>query len=63
MKTPSIRIERFPYEEPYHLRFKANVADLNRLGRLFAGFYHLDHRVLEWRVQDGRLIEEHEKAV
>lgn len=36
----------------------ADVADLNRLGQLLSGFSRLKHHRLEWRVKDGRLIED-----
>jgi hypothetical protein len=52
-----------PDKEMIEFSIKANVADLNRLGRLFIGFRRLEHRVLQWQVQDGRLIEQYEEAV
>lgn len=44
-------------KEVSELSIPADVADLNRLGNLLVSFGRLQHRVLEWHVQDGRLIE------
>jgi len=53
---------RFPNNEVSEFSIKADVADLNRLGNLLIEFGRLKHRVLDWRVQDGRLISEHEEV-
>ena len=42
---------------------RADVADLNRLGELLIHFSRLQHRVLDWGVQEGRLLETNETAV
>ncbi|MDQ3622119.1 MAG: hypothetical protein M3463_06480 [Verrucomicrobiota bacterium] len=57
----AVQIRLKNYEEPpsrevMEFSIRANVADLNRLGNLLVGFGRLQHRVLEWHVQDGRLI-------
>ncbi len=54
--------EEPPSREISEFSIKANVADVNRLGDLLIGFSRLQHRVLEWHVQDGRLIETHEEV-
>jgi hypothetical protein len=35
----------------------ADVADVNRLGSLHVAFGKLEHRVLDWSVKDGKLLE------
>lgn len=45
-----------PAREVSEFCIKAEVADINRLGKLLIEFGHLNHRTLEWNVQDGRLI-------
>jgi hypothetical protein len=55
--------EEEPNKEVSEFFVKANVADLNRFGKLLVGFGRLQHHVLEWQVQDGRLIEEDEEVV
>jgi hypothetical protein len=52
--------EEPPSREVMEFSIRANVADLNRLGNLLIGFGRLQHLVLEWHVQDGRLVETHE---
>lgn len=49
--------EEQPSKEAMEFSIKADVADLIRLGNLLVGFGRLQHRVLEWSVHDGRLIE------
>ena len=49
--------EEPPSRELMEFSIRANVADLNRLGNLLMGFGRLQHRVLEWDVHDGRLID------
>jgi hypothetical protein len=51
-----------PEKEVSEFAIKAEVADVNRLGRLFEEFGRLEHRVLDWRVHDGRLIKDEEAA-
>src|SRR6267142_1260284 len=45
--------EEPPSREVTEFSIKADVADLNRLGNLLVGFGRLQHRVLEWHVQNG----------
>jgi len=54
--------ENLPNREVMEFSIRANVADLNRFGNLLVEFGRLQHRVLEWQVQDGRLIETPETA-
>ena len=49
-------------KEMSEFSIKADVADLNRFGNLLEQFGRLEHRVLDWRLQDGRLIIEDEKS-
>jgi hypothetical protein len=49
-------------KEVSEFAIKAEVADVNRLGHLFEEFSRLEHRVLDWRVQDGKLIKDGEAA-
>lgn len=46
----------FPERELSEFAIKAEPADINRLGNLLKGFGQLQHRGLEWTVQDGALI-------
>jgi hypothetical protein len=41
---------------------QADVADINRLGNLLIGFARLQHRVRDWSVHDGNLVQTHEEA-
>jgi hypothetical protein len=50
-----------PDREVSEFAIKADVADVNRLGRLFEEFGRLGHRVLDWRVQHGRLFKDDEE--
>lgn len=51
-----------PERELSEFCIKAEVADINRLGKLFIEFGRLQHRALEWSVYDGKLIKEDEEA-
>ena len=51
----------FPDREVSEFAIKAEVADLNRLGDLLIKFGELQHRILDWRVQDGRLLKANEE--
>jgi hypothetical protein len=54
--------QRPPDRELTQFSIRADVADVNRLGGLLVGFARLQHRVLEWHLQDGRLIDAREEA-
>jgi hypothetical protein len=45
-----------PEREVVEFSIPAEVADVNRLGRLLEEFDRLEHLVLEWEVHDGRLL-------
>jgi hypothetical protein len=49
-----------PDKEVVEFSIRAQVADINRLGRLLEAFSQLRHRVLEWDLQEGRLKEHDE---
>jgi len=55
--------EEPPSRQISEFSIKADVADLNRLGNLLVEFGRLQHCLLDWQVQDGRLIETNEKVV
>ena len=44
-----------PDREVAEFSVQALPSDLDRLASLFDGFSRLEHRVLEWRVEDGEL--------
>ena len=52
-----------PDTEETEFSIRADVADVNRLGKLLIGFGRLEHRCLEWLVHEGRLIEGFEEVV
>jgi hypothetical protein len=51
-----------PEKEVREFAIKAEVADVNRLGRLLEDFGRLEHRVLDWHIHDGSLIEDEIRA-
>jgi hypothetical protein len=51
-----------PDREITEFSIPAEVADVNRLGDLLAGFGQLRHRRLLWRVTSGELIEDGDAA-
>ena len=53
--------QTIPEREVTEFCIKAEVADVNRLGKLLVEFGRLQHRALEWSVQDGRLLKEDEE--
>jgi hypothetical protein len=52
-----------PDNQMCEFSIRADVADINRLGELLNGFGRLEHHVLDWRVQDGRLFKTREEMV
>ncbi|HTR42944.1 MAG TPA: hypothetical protein VMH87_15120 [Pseudomonadales bacterium] len=47
-----------PWTEVCEFCIATDVADVNRLGSLLVAFGKLDHRVLDWSVKDGILLED-----
>ena len=54
--------QEVPDREIAEFCITAEVADVNRLGRLLSEFGRLQHRVLSWTVQDGELSNKGEDA-
>jgi hypothetical protein len=54
--------ESSPDTEVTEFSIPAEVADVNRLGELLAGFGELRHRLLIWRVTSGELMEDDQQA-
>ena len=52
-----------PETEASEFCIPVDVADVNRLGRLLVTFGKLEHRVLDWSVKDGKLLEDVEEPV
>ena len=52
--------QEVPDREVAEFCIPAEVADVNRLGKLLVQFGRLQHRVLSWSVHDGELFKEEE---
>ena len=52
-----------PEKEVTEFGIKAEVAGINRLGNLLVEFGRLEHRVLNWTVQDGELRKEDSETI
>jgi hypothetical protein len=47
-----------PETEACEFCIAADVADVNRLGRLLVAFGKMEHRVLDWSIKDGKLLKD-----